>query len=587
MALSNTATPIYYGQFRDAVMRGEIPVCNEISLEMNRIDKLIDNPGIYYDDQAVNGFIAYCENELTLTDGSDLHLLDSFKLWAEQIFGWYYFVDRSVYEPSPDGRGGRYVTKRVKKRLINKQYLIVARGAAKSMYASCIQNYFLNIDTATTHQIVTAPTMRQADEVMSPIRTAITRARGPLMKFLTEGSLQNTTGSKANRCKLAATKKGVENFMTGSLLEVRPMSIDKLQGLRVKVATIDEWLSGDIREDVIGALEQGAAKEQSDSVNNDYLILAISSEGTVRNGSGDTIKMELMDILKGDYIAPHTSIWWYKLDSLDEVSQPEMWIKANPNLGKTVSYETYQLDVERAEKAPAAKNDILAKRFGMPMEGYTYYFTYEETLPHRKRDYWKMPCALGADLSQGDDFCAFTFLFPLPNGCFGIKTRNYISSSTLRKLPAAMRIKYDQFMNEGSLIVLEGTILDMMEVYDDLDQHIIDCDYDIRCFGFDPYNAKDFVQRWQQENGAYGLEKVPQGVKTESVPLGELKMLSEESKLLFDEQLMSFAMGNCITLEDTNGNRKLYKKRREQKIDAVAAMMDAYIAYKLNRDAFE
>ena len=587
MALSNTATPIYYGQFRDAVMRGEIPVCNEISLEMNRIDKLIDNPGIYYDDQAVNGFIAYCENELTLTDGSDLHLLDSFKLWAEQIFGWYYFVDRSVYEPSPDGRGGRYVTKRVKKRLINKQYLIVARGAAKSMYASCIQNYFLNIDTATTHQIVTAPTMRQADEVMSPIRTAITRARGPLMKFLTEGSLQNTTGSKANRCKLAATKKGVENFMTGSLLEVRPMSIDKLQGLRVKVATIDEWLSGDIRDDVIGALEQGAAKEQSDSVNNDYLILAISSEGTVRNGSGDTIKMELMDILKGDYISPHTSIWWYKLDSLDEVGDPEMWIKANPNLGKTVSYETYQLDVERAEKAPAAKNDILAKRFGMPMEGYTYYFTYEETLPHRKRDYWKMPCALGADLSQGDDFCAFTFLFPLPNGCFGIKTRNYISSSTLRKLPAAMRIKYDQFMNEGSLIVLEGTILDMMEVYDDLDQHIIDCDYDIRCFGFDPYNAKDFVQRWQQENGAYGLEKVPQGVKTESVPLGELKMLSEESKLLFDEQLMSFAMGNCITLEDTNGNRKLYKKRREQKIDAVAAMMDAYIAYKLNRDAFE
>lgn len=587
MALSNTATPIYYGQFRDAVMRGEIPVCNEISLEMNRIDKLIDNPGIYYDDQAVNGFIAYCENELTLTDGSDLHLLDSFKLWAEQIFGWYYFVDRSVYEPSPDGRGGRYITKRVKKRLINKQYLIVARGAAKSMYASCIQNYFLNIDTATTHQIVTAPTMRQADEVMSPIRTAITRARGPLMKFLTEGSLQNTTGSKANRCKLAATKKGVENFMTGSLLEVRPMSIDKLQGLRVKVATIDEWLSGDIREDVIGAIEQGAAKEQSDSVNNDYLILAISSEGTVRNGSGDTIKMELMDILKGDYISPHTSIWWYKLDSLDEVGDPEMWIKANPNLGKTVSYETYQLDVERAEKAPAAKNDILAKRFGMPMEGYTYYFTYEETLPHRKRDYWKMPCALGADLSQGDDFCAFTFLFPLPNGCFGIKTRNYISSSTLRKLPAAMRIKYDQFMNEGSLIVLEGTILDMMEVYDDLDQHIIDCDYDVRCFGFDPYNAKDFVQRWQQENGAYGLEKVPQGVKTESVPLGELKMLSEESKLLFDEQLMSFAMGNCITLEDTNGNRKLYKKRREQKIDAVAAMMDAYIAYKLNRDAFE
>ena len=587
MALSNTATPKYYGQFREAVINGEIPVCKEISMEMNRIDKLIENPGIWYDDQAIDGFIKFCERELTLTDGSDLHLLDSFKLWAEQIFGWYYFVERSVYEPSPDGHGGKYVKKVIKKRLVNKQYLIVARGAAKSMYASLLQNYFLNVDTATTHQVVTAPTMRQADEVMSPIRTSITRARGPLLKFLTEGSIQNTTGSKANRCKLAATKKGVENFLTGSLLEVRPMSIDKLQGLRVKVATIDEWLSGDIREDVIGALEQGAAKEQSDSLTNDYLIVAISSEGTVRNGSGDTIKMELMQILKGEYKNPHTSIWYYKLDNIEEVKNPAMWMKANPNLGKTVSYETYQLDVERAEKTPAARNDILAKRFGIPMEGYTYYFTYEETLPHRKRDYWQMPCALGADLSQGDDFCAFTFLFPLPNGNFGIKTRNYISSSTLMKLPAAMRFKYDQFMKEGSLVVLEGTVLDMMEVYDDLDNHIIQCEYDVRCFGFDPYNAKEFVARWEQENGPFGLEKVIQGAKTESVPLGELKKLSEERKLLFDEQLMTFAMGNCVTLEDTNGNRKLLKSRREQKIDAVAAMMDAYIAYKHNKDAFE
>ena len=587
MALSNTATPKYYGQFRDAVIRGEIPVCKEIVMEMNRIDDLIANPGIWYDDQAIEGFVSFCERELTLTDGSDLHLLDSFKLWAEQIFGWYYFVERSVYEPSPDGHGGRYVKKTVKKRLVNKQYLIVARGAAKSMYASCIQNYFLNVDVSTTHQIVTAPTMRQAEEVMSPIKTAITRSRGPLYKFLTEGSIQNTTGSKANRCKLASTKKGVENFLTGSLLEVRPMSIDKLQGLRVKVATIDEWLSGDIREDVIGALEQGAAKEQSDTLSNDYLILAISSEGTVRNGSGDTTKMELMEILKGEYYNPHVSIWYYKLDSIDEVAEPDKWLKANPNLGKTVSYETYQLDVERAEKAPATRNDILAKRFGIPMEGYTYYFTYEETLPHRKRDFWQMPCALGADLSQGDDFCAFTFLFPLSNGCFGIKTRNYISSTTLTKLPAAMRVKYDQFMAEGSLIVLEGTILDMMEVYEDLDNYIVESGYDVRCFGFDPYNAKEFVARWEAENGPFGIEKVIQGAKTESVPLGELKKLSEKRMLLFDEDLMTFAMGNCITIEDTNGNRKLLKKRYDQKIDAVAAMMDAFVAYKLNKDAFE
>lgn len=581
MALSNTAIPRYYGQFREAVMRGEIPVCKEISMEMNRIDDLIANPGVWYDDQAVEGFIQFCENELTLTDGSDLKLLDTFKLWAEQIFGWYYFEERSTYEPNPDGHGGHFVKKSVKRRLVNKQYLIVARGAAKSMYASCIQNYFLNCDTTTTHQITTAPTMKQAEEVMSPIRTAITRSRGPLFKFLTEGSLQNTTGSKANRVKLSSTKKGVENFLTGSLLEIRPMSINKLQGLRTKVATVDEWLSGDIREDVVGAIEQGASKID------DYLILAISSEGTVRNGSGDTIKMELMDILKGEYINPHVSIWYYKLDSIDEVSEPDKWLKANPNLGKTVKYEVYQLDVERAEKAPAARNDILAKRFGIPMEGYTYFFSYEETLTHRKRDYWQMPCALGADLSQGDDFCAFTFLFPLSNGKFGIKVRSYISSLTLTKLPAAMRAKYDQFMAEGSLIVLDGTVLDMMEVYDDLDRHIIDCGYDVRCFGYDPYNAKEFIARWESENGPFGIEKVIQGARTESVPLGELKKLSEERMLLFDEELMSFAMGNCITLEDTNGNRKLLKKRYEEKIDNVAAMLDAFVAYKLNKEAFE
>lgn len=587
MSLSNTATPIYYGQFRDAVIRGEIPVNREISMEMNRIDDLIANPGIWYDDEAINGFIAFCENELTLTNGEDLHLLDSFKLWSEQIFGWYYFVERSVYVPSPDGHGGHYEKKRIKKRLINKQYLIVARGSAKSMYASCIQNYFLNVDTATTHQITTAPTMAQAEEVMSPIRTAITRARGPLYKFLTEGSLQNTTGSRANRCQLASTKKGIQNFLTGSLLEVRPMSIDKLQGLRVKIATVDEWLSGDVREDPIGALEQGAAKEQGSAENNDYLIVAISSEGTVRNGSGDTIKMELSDILKGEYYNPHVSIWWYKLDDIEEVNNPDMWLKANPNLGKTVTYETYQLEVERAEKNPAARNDILAKRFGIPMEGYTYYFTYEETLPHRKREFWKMPCALGADLSQGDDFCAFTFLFPLSNGSFGVKTRNYITELTLMKLPAAMRTKYDQFIKEGSLVVMPGTVLDMMEVYEDLDNHISEREYDVRCFGFDPYNAREFVERWERENGPFGIEKVIQGAKTESVPLGELKKLSEERMLLFDEDLMTFAMGNCITLEDTNGNRKLLKKRYDQKIDAVAAMMDSYIAFKLNREAFE
>ena len=581
MSLSNTAVPKYYGQFRDAVLRGEIPVNKEISQEMNRIDELIANPGVYYDDEAVEGFVKYCEHELTLTDGSDLNLLDTFKVWAEEIFGWYSFVERSVWVPSKDGHGGRYVLKRIKKRLINKQYLIVARGAAKSMYASCLQSYILNCDTSTTHQITTAPTMKQAEEVMSPIRTSITRSRGPLFKFLTEGSLQNTTGSKANRVKLAATKKGVENFLTGSLLEVRPMTIDKLQGLRCKLATVDEWLSCDIREDVIGTIEQGASK------NDDYLIVAISSEGTVRNGAGDTIKMELAKILKGEYRNPHVSIWWYKLDSLDEVSDPEMWIKAQPNLGKTVTYEVYQLDVERAEQAPATRNDILAKRFGIPMEGYTYYFSYEETLCHRKRDYWKMACSLGADLSQGDDFCAFTFLFPLGDGSFGIKTRNYISSVTLSKLPAAMRLKYDQFMDEGTLIVLEGTILDMMEVYEDLDNHIMNCQYEVRCFGFDPYNAKEFVERWEQENGPYGIEKVIQGAKTESVPLGELKKLSEQKMLLFDEGLMSFAMGNCITLEDTNGNRKLLKKRYEQKIDAVAAMLDAYVAYKANKDMFE
>lgn len=581
MALSNTAVPRYYGAFRDAVIRGEIPVNREISMEMNRIDDLIANPGVYYDDQAVEGWIRYCENELTLTDGADLNLLDSFKLWGEQVFGWYYFVDRSVYEPNPDGHGGRYVNKRVRKRLINKQYLIVGRGAAKSLYDSCIQSYFENVDTSTTHQITTAPTMKQAEEVMSPIRTAITRARGPLFKFLTEGSIQNTTGSRANRVKLASTKKGIENFLTGSIIEIRPMSINKLQGLRCKIATVDEWLSGDIREDVIGAIEQGASKLD------DYLIIATSSEGTVRNGSGDTIKMELMDILKGEYVNPHVSIWWYKLDSVEEVGNPAMWLKANPNIGKTVTYEVYQQDVERAEKAPAARNDILAKRFGLPMEGYTYFFTYEETLPHRKRDYWQMPCSLGADLSQGDDFCAFTFMFPLSNGCFGIKTRNYISSMTLMKLPAAMRFKYDEFMKEGSLIVLDGSILDMMEVYEDLDNHIMECGYDVRSFGYDPYNAKEFVNRWETENGPFGIEKVIQGSKTESVPLGELKKLSEERMLLFDEDLMTYAMGNCIVMEDTNGNRKLLKKRYDAKIDAVAAMMDAFVAYKINREAFE
>ena len=587
MSLSNTATPKYYGMFRDAVIRGDIPVCKEIEMEMNRIDSLIANPGIWYDDQAIQGFVNFCEKELTLTDGEDLHLLDSFELWAEQIFGWYYFVERSVYEPNPDGHGGRYVTKTIKKRLVNKQYLIVARGAAKSMYASCLQNYFLNVDSSTTRQVTTAPTMKQAEEVLSPIRTSITRARGPLFKFLTEGSLQNTTGSKVNRVKLASTKKGIENFLTGSLLEIRPMTIDKLQGLRVKCATVDEWLSGDIREDVIAPLEQGAAKEQNSSGNNDYLIVAISSEGTVRNGAGDTIKMELMEILKGEYVNPHTSIWWYKLDSIDEVNDPDMWLKANPNLGKTVTYETYQLDVERAEKAPATRNDILAKRFGIPMEGYTYYFTYEETLPHKKRDYWGMPCSLGADLSQGDDFCSFVFLFPLSSGAFGIKTRNYISELTLKKLPSAMRFKYDEFMGEGSLIVMPGTVLDMMQVYEDLDNHIIQCEYDIRCFGFDPYNAKEFVERWERENGPFGIEKVIQGAKTESVPLGELKKLSEERMLLFDEDIMTFTMGNCIVMEDTNGNRKLLKKRYDAKIDAVAAMMDAFVAFKINRESFE
>ena len=580
MALSNTATPIYYGQFRDAVIRGEIPVNRYISMEMNRIDALIEDPTIYYDAEAINGFIEYCENELTLTNGEDLKLLDSFKLWAEEIFGWYYFVERSVYVPNEDGYGGHYETRKIKKRLINKQFLIVARGAAKSMYESCLQSYFLNIDTTTTEQITTAPTMRQAEEVMSPIRTSIVRARGPLFKFLTEGSLQNTTGSKADRVKLASTKKGIQNFLTGSILEVRAMSIDKLQGSRAPYWSIDEWLSGDIREDVIGTAEQGASK------NEDWLIIATSSEGTVRNGPGDTIKMELLDILKGDYINPHVSIWWYALDDIDEVNKPEMWIKANPNLGKTVTYETYQLDVERAEKAPASRNDILAKRFGIPMEGYTYFFSYEETLPHRRQDFWKMPCALGGDLSQGDDFCAFTFLFPYRD-CFGIKTRNYITERTLMKLPAAMREKYNTFLKEGSLVVMPGTILDMMEVYDDLDNHIIQQQYDVRCFGYDPYNAKEFVERWERENGPYGIEKVIQGAKTESVPLGEIKKLSEDRKLLFDEDLMAFAMGNCITLEDTNGNRTLLKKRYSEKIDAVAAMLDAYVAYKLNREAFE
>jgi len=581
MSLSNTAVPKYYGQFRDAVLRGEIPVNREISMEMNRIDDLIDNPGVYYDDEAVEGWIRYCESELTLTDGSDLALLDSFKLWGEQIFGWYYYIERSVYEPRPDNHGGRFVRKRILKRLINKQYLIVARGAAKSQYESYIQNYYLNVDTSTTHQVHTSPTMKQSEEVLQPIRTAITRSRGPLYKFLTEGSLQNTTGSRAKRQKLAATKKGIENFLTGSLLEARPMSIDKLQGLNSRINTVDEWLSGDIKEDVIGTLEQGASK------NDDYLILAVSSEGTVRNGVGDTIKMELTSILKGEYVNPHVSIWWYKLDDIKEVNDPSKWLKANPNLGKTVTYEVYQLDVERAEKAPSNRNDILAKRFGIPMEGYTYFFTYEETKPHRRTDFWNLPCAMGADLSRGDDFCAFTFLFPLPNGTFGVKARSYITSLTLQKLPRAMREKYNEFMEEGSLVVLEGVVLDMMDVYDDLDRYIEESQYDVVCIGYDPYNAKSFVERWEKENGPFGIVKVIQGVKTESVPLGELKALAEERMLIFDQEIMSFTMGNSITLEDTNGNRKLLKKRHEQKIDNVAAMMDAFVSYKINREAFE
>ena len=582
MALSNTAVPIYYGQFRDAVIRGKIPVCREIAMEMNRIDQLIADPSIYYDDEAVEGFVRFCESELTLTDGGDLHLLDSFKLWAEQIFGWYYYIERSVYEPDKNNPGGgSYVKKLIKKRLITKQYLIVARGAAKSMYASCIQNFFLVVDTSTTNQITTAPTMRQADEVMSPIRTAITRSRGPLYKFMTDGSLQNTTGSRANRVKLASTKKGIENFLTGSILEVRPMSIDKLQGLRPKISTVDEWLSGDTRDDVIGAIEQGASKMD------DYLIVAISSEGTVRNGPGDTIKMELMEILKGEYQNKHVSIWYYRLDDVSEVGRPEMWVKANPNIGKTVTYETYQLDVERAEKAPATRNDILAKRFGIPMEGYTYFFSYEETIPHRRSTFWGLPCSMGADLSQGDDFCAFTFLFPLRNGSYGVKTRAYITALTLRQLPQALRVKYEEFIDEGSLAVMDGTVLNMTEVYEDLDQFIIRSDYDVRTFGYDPYNAKEFVERWEKENGPYGMAKVIQGAKTESVPLGELKILAGERALLFDEKLMQFAMGNCIALEDTNGNRKLLKKRYDKKIDNVAALMDAWIAYKLTPDAYE
>ena len=581
MALSNTAVPKYYGMFRDAVIAGEIPVCQEISMEMNRIDDLIDNPMYYYDEDAIEGWIKYCEAELTLTDGSDLFLLDTYKLWAEQVFGWYYFVERSVYERYEDKPGGHFVTKTIKKRLINKQYLIVGRGAAKSLYDSCIQSYFANVDTSTTHQITTAPTMKQAEEVMSPLRTAIVRARGPLFQFLTEGSLQNTTGSKADRTKLASTKKGIENFLTNSLIEIRPMTIDKLQGLRCKIATVDEWLSGDVREDVVGAIEQGASKVD------DYLIVATSSEGTVRNGSGDTIKMELMKILKGEYENPHVSIWWYKLDSVDEVGQPEMWLKANPNLDKTVTYETYQLDVERAEKSPAARNDILAKRFGLPMEGFTYFFTYEETIPHRMRTFWNLPCSMGVDLSQGNDFCSFTFLFPLPDGRFGVKTRNYISELTMMKLPGAMRLKYDEFLKEGTLVVMEGSILDTMQVFDELDRHIVECGYDVTCMGYDPYNAKDFVERWQSENGPFGIEKVIQGVKTESVPLGELKNLAESRMLLFDEAMMTFTMGNCIVIEDTNGNRKLLKKRYEAKIDAVAALMDAFVAYKLNKEAFE
>ena len=581
MSLSNTAVPKYYGQFRDAVLRGEIPVNREISMEMNRIDDLIDNPGVYYDDEAVEGWIRFCESELTLTDGSDLVLLDSFKLWGEQIFGWYYYIERTVYEPNPDNHGGRFVRKRILKRLINKQYLIVARGAAKSQYESYIQNYYLNVDTSTTHQVHTSPTMKQSEEVLQPIRTAITRSRGPLYKFLTEGSLQNTTGSRAKRQKLAPTKKGIENFLTGSLLEVRPMTVDKLQGLNSRVNTVDEWLSGDVKEDVIGALEQGASK------NDDYLILAVSSEGTVRNGVGDTIKMELTSILKGEYINPHVSIWWYKLDDVKEVNDPSKWLKANPNLGKTVTYEVYQLDVERAEKAPSNRNDILAKRFGIPMEGYTYFFTYEETKPHRRTDFWNLPCAMGADLSRGDDFCAFTFLFPLPNGTFGVKARSYITSLTLQKLPRAMREKYNDFMEEGSLVVLEGVVLDMMDVYDDLDRYIEESQYDVVCIGYDPYNAKSFVERWEKENGPFGIVKVIQGVKTESVPLGELKSLAEERMLIFDQEIMSFTMGNSITQEDTNGNRKLLKKRHEQKIDNVAAMMDAFVSYKINREAFE
>ena len=583
MSLSNTATPYYYGQFRDAVIRGDIPVNELVSMEMNRIDALIKNPGVYYDDMAVEGFIAFCENELTLTDGSPLKLLDTFKLWAEQIFGWYYFIERSVYEPYPDGHGGHFVRKKIKKRLINRQYLILGRGGAKSLYDTCIQAYGLVVDTTTTHQITTAPTMKLSEEVLQPFSTAIVRARGPVFEFLTQGSLQNTTGNRANRKNLASTKKGIENFLTNSYLEVRPLSINKLQGLRVKYATVDEWLSGDLKEDPINAIEQGAAKGDVP----DYIIVATSSEGTVRNGAGDSIKMELMDILKGEYYNPHVSIWWYRLDNLEEINDPRMWLKANPNLGHTVSYETYQLEVEKAEKVPSQRNDILAKRFGIPMEGYTYYFTYEETRPHRKRTYWSMPCSLGADLSQGDDFCAFTFMFPLQNGKFGIKTRSYITSLTMMKLPSAMKNKYREFLDEGSLIVLDGTVLDMMEVYEDLDNHIIESDYDVRCFGFDPYNAKEFVERWEAENGPFGVVKVQQGVKTETVPLGELKTLSEERMLLFDEELMSFAMGNCVTIEDTNGNRKLLKKRREQKIDNVAAMMDAYIAYKANKEAFE
>ena len=586
--LSNTAVPKYYGEFREKVLRGEIPVCKEVSMEMNRIDRLIADPAVWYDDKAIDGFIAYCENELTLTNGEDLVLLDSFKLWAEQIFGWYYFIERSIYVPFKDGHGGRYVNKRIKKRLINKQYLIVARGGAKSMYAPLIQSYFLNIDKSTSYQVCTAPTMRQAEEVMSPIKTSIARARGPLFKFLTEGSLQNTTGSRENRVKLASTKKGIQNFLTNSIIEVRPMKVDALQGLRNKVATVDEWLSGDIRENPIECLEQGATKEQGSGGNNDWLIVAISSEGTVRNGSGDTIKMELMKILKGEYEDPYTSIWWYKLDSIDEVNDPAMWIKAQPNIGHTVSYETYQRAIEKAENVPSERNDILAKRFGIPMEGYTYFFTYEETQPQsRRRDFWRMPCSMGGDLSRGDDFCSFVFLFPLGRGEFGIKTRNYITEYTLTKLPSAMRKKYDEFIAEGSLIVMPGTVLDMMEVYDDLDRHITEREYDIRSFGYDPYNAREFVQRWEQENGPFGIEKVIQGAKTESVPLGELKKLAEQRALLFDESLMSFAMGNAITIEDTNGNRKLLKKRYEAKIDPVAAMLDAFVAWKLNKDAFE